>query len=405
VPEVLILADAIRSPEMRHEVPAPVGDPFLYAEENGTRHVFTNSMEAARINELGQFDVHVNEEFGIDELVESGLEPRELVAQLALRYVSGLGPKRFTVPENFPVWLADRLRAEGVELDVDQDTFDDRRRAKTGAQLAGMRRAQKAAEAAMDACRELLRRSEISGDELLLDGKQLTVERVKADMNVVFAAHDTTSEEYIVAPGAQGAVGHDMGSGPIRPGVPLVVDIFPRDNESAVFTDMTRTFVVGEVPDDIREWHRLCKEALDAAVAAIRPGVEGRAVFDLTCDIFEAAGEPTQRTKKAGETLVDGFFHALGHGVGLEVHEEPGMGRNSIKPFVAGDVVTVEPGLYRAGYGGVKAMREPLPMCPFSVEKSYEAEGPAFDCVNPRFFDAADGEPGGYRAFDLRESL
>jgi Xaa-Pro aminopeptidase len=77
-------------------------------------------------------------------------------------------------------------------------------------------------------------------------------------------------------------------------------------------------------------------------------------VFDLTCDIFEAAGEPTQRTKKAGETLVDGFFHALGHGVGLEVHEAPGMGRNSIKPFVAGDVVTVEPGLYRAGYGGVR---------------------------------------------------
>jgi hypothetical protein len=59
----------------------------------------------------------------------------------------------------------------------------------------------------------------------------------------------------------------------------------------------------------------------------------------------------------------------------------------------------------RAGYGGVKAMREPLPMCPFSVEKSYEAEGPAFDCVNPRFFDAADGEPGGYRAFDLRDRV
>src|SRR4029077_8099190 len=292
---VPIYPDSFRSADMRHAVPLGVPDPFLYAEENGTRHVFTNSMEAARINELGLFDVHVNEEFGIDELVESGLEPRELVAQLALRYVSSLCPKRFTVPENFPVWLADRLRAEGVELDVDQDTFDDRRRAKTGAQLAGMRRAQKAAEAAMDACRELLRRSEISGDELLLDGKQLTVERVKADMNVVFAAHDTTSEEYIVAPGAQGAVGHDMGSGPIRPGVPLVVDIFPRDNESAVFTDMTRTFVVGEVPNDIREWHRLCKEALDAAVAAIRPGVEGRAVFDLTCDIFEAAGEPTQR--------------------------------------------------------------------------------------------------------------
>jgi Xaa-Pro aminopeptidase len=77
-------------------------------------------------------------------------------------------------------------------------------------------------------------------------------------------------------------------------------------------------------------------------------------VFDITCDIFEAAGEPTQRTKKAGETLADGFFHALGHGVGLEVHEAPGMGRNSNKKLVAGDVVTVEPGLYRADYGGVR---------------------------------------------------
>ena len=206
----------------------------------------------------------------------------------------------------------------------------------------------------MDACRELLRRAEIRGDELLLDGEQLTVERVKADMSMVFAAHDTTADEYIVAPGAQGAVGHDMGSGPIPPSTPLVADIFPRDNASAVYTDMTRTFVVGDVPEDVREWHRLCKQALDAAVAEIRAGVEARAVFDLTCDIFEAAGEPTPRTKQPGETLADGFFHGLGHGVGLEVHEAPGMGRLADKTLVAGDVVTVEPGLYRAGYGGVR---------------------------------------------------
>ena len=269
---VLIYGDSFRSADMRHAVPLGVPDPFLYAERNGDRHVFANSMEAARLQELGLFDVHVDEELGVDELVESGVEPRELTAQLALRAVASLGLERATVPENFPVWLADRLRAQGVELDVDQELFDDRRRAKTAAQLEGMKRAQRAAEAAMDACRELLRRAGIRGDELLLDGEQLTVERVKADMNAVFAAHDTTAEEYIVGPGAQGAVGHDMGSGPIRPGTPLVVDIFPRDNASAVYTDMTRTFVVGDVPDDVREWHRLCKEALDKAVAEISAG-------------------------------------------------------------------------------------------------------------------------------------
>jgi Xaa-Pro aminopeptidase len=351
---VLIYADSFRSADMRQAVPLGVPDPFLYAEENGSRHVFASSMEAARLRELGLFEVHVREELGYDELIASGIDAREVDAQLALRAVDALGLERATVPGSFPVWLADRLRADSVELTVDQELFDDRRRVKTEAQLVGMKRAQRAAEAAMDTCRALLRRAEIVGDELLLDGEPLTVERVKADMNVAFAAHDTTAEEYIVAPGAQGAVGHDMGSGPIRPHTALVVDIFPRDNASAVYTDMTRTFVVGDVPDDVRRWHGLCKEALDAAVAEIRAGVEARAVFALTCEIFEAAGEPTQRTKKPGEPLSDGFFHGLGHGVGLEVHEEPSMGRLAHQKLVAGDVVTVEPGLYRAGYGGVR---------------------------------------------------
>ena len=351
---VLIYGDSFRSADMRHAVPLGVPDPFLYAETNGSRHVFSSSMEATRLRELGLFDVHVSEEFGIDELIESGVPRREITAQLALRSVDSLGPKRFSVPDAFPLWLADRLRADGVELEVDQELFDDRRRSKTESQVAGMRRAQQAAEAAMDTCRDLLRRAEIDGDRLVVDGEKLTVERVKAAMSSTFAAHDTTADDFIVAPGAQGAVGHDMGSGPIPPHVPLVVDIWPRDNRSAVYTDMTRTFVVGEVADDVREWHRLCKEALDRAISEIGPGADARAIFEGTCDIFEAAGEPTQRTKTPGEPLVDGFFHGLGHGVGLEVHEAPGLGQTSDKHLVVGDVVTIEPGLYRAGYGGVR---------------------------------------------------
>ena len=208
--DILICADSIRSADMRHAVPLAVPDPFLYAEADGKSIVFSNSMEAARLGALGLFEVRISEEFGIDELIAQKLPVRELRAQLAVREVSSLGTKQFSVPEGFPVWLADRLRAEGFELEVDQDLFDDRRRSKTGAQIAGMRRAQVAAEAAMDTCRDLLRRSEISGDQLLLDGEQLTVERVKGAMSATFTAHDTTSEDFIVAPGAQGAVGHDM---------------------------------------------------------------------------------------------------------------------------------------------------------------------------------------------------
>jgi Xaa-Pro aminopeptidase len=260
--------------------------------------------------------------------------------------VKGLNLESAVVPETFPVWLADRLRGDGVEITVDQTFFDNRRRAKTDAELAGIRRAQRAAEAAMDTCRELLRDRGASGN--------LTVEEVKSAMSVTFAAHGTSADDFIVAPGPQGAMGHDMGSGPIRAGVPIIVDIWPRDNESFLFCDMTRTFVVGDVPDEIREWHRLCKEALDASIATIRAGVDGRAVYDVACDVFEAAGEQTQRTKTPGQALTSGFFHGLGHGVGLEVHEEPGMGKASKLPLAAGDVVTVEPGCYRQGFGGVR---------------------------------------------------
>jgi Xaa-Pro aminopeptidase len=346
MPDVLMFADTYRSPELRHEVPLGVPDAFLYAEKDGVKHVVVSVLEGGRLADLGRFDVHLWEDFGIDELRASGRSLPEIRHELHLRAIRELGLKSAVVPETFPLWFADAVRAEGVELRVDKDFFDDRRRAKSEAELAGMRRAQRAAEAAMDAARELLRTR-------VLDGG-LTVEEVKSAMGVVFAQHGTTCDDFIVAPGPQGAVGHEMGHGPIRPGVPVVIDIWPRDNESFVYCDFTRTFVVGDIPDDVAAWHRLCKQALDRAIGEMKDGVSGRTIFDGTCEIFEAAGEPTVRTKKEGESLSDGFFHGLGHGVGLEVHEEPGLGFVVGSPLRAGDVVTVEPGCYRQGYGGVR---------------------------------------------------
>jgi Xaa-Pro aminopeptidase len=144
-----------------------------------------------------------------------------------------------------------------------------------------------------------------------------------------------------------------MGSGAIQDGEPIVIDLWPRDVRTACFADMTRTYVVGEASAEIVRYHTLCKEALDRSLAAVRPGVAGAEVFALVCDLFHEAGQPTLLTKKAGEILEDGFYHGLGHGVGLEVHEEPSLSRDP-GTIVAGDVVTLEPGLYRHGYGGVR---------------------------------------------------
>jgi Xaa-Pro aminopeptidase len=352
--DVLIYADTFRSPELRHEVPLGIPDPFLYAERDGVKHIAIGSMEIPRLRQAGGFELHPSEEFGADELVAQGLSYPEIREQVAVRAVQALGTTSAFVPETFPLRMADLLRAVGVELTPNRDFFDARRRSKVPAELAGIRRAQRAAEAGMAAARDLLRRAVPNGAGLVVDGEPLTVELVKAAIGQAFVANGSTTDDCIVARGAQAAVGHDMGSGQIQSGETVVIDVWPRDAESFCFADMTRTFVVGEIAADVAEWHRLCKEALDRAISEVKPGAIGRAIFDGSCDIFEAAGEPTQRTKQPGVPLADGFFHGLGHGVGLEVHEEPGLGLTSTTALQVGDVVTVEPGLYRQGYGGVR---------------------------------------------------
>jgi Xaa-Pro aminopeptidase len=354
VTDVLIYADPMRSPELRHEVPLGIPDPFLYVERDGSKHIVIGNMEIPRLEEMGGFVCHPYEEFGADELIAGGLDYSQLREEVAVRAVQGLEVASAAVPGGFPLFLADRLRREGVELRVDAELFDERRRVKTDAELRGIRRAQRAAEAGMSAARDLLRRAQPDGGVLRVDGDALTVEQIKSAIAQAFLREGANADEFIVSHGAQAAIGHHMGEGPVRAGETVVIDLWPRDNETACYADMTRTFVVGEIPDEIREWHRLCKEALDASIAHIADGVHGRAVFDVSCDIFERAGQPTQRTKEAGKPLDEGFYHGLGHGVGLEVHEAPGMGLASKKPLVAGDVVTVEPGLYRQGFGGVR---------------------------------------------------
>jgi Xaa-Pro aminopeptidase len=354
VADVVIYADTVRSPELRHEVPRTVADPFLYLERNGTRHIVISSMEIPLLEALGEFELHPLEEFGIDELKRNGMPSWELLDEVAVRAVRALGIERAIVPAGFPLLLADRLRATGVELTPDRESFDRRRRAKSGSELAGIRRAQAAAEAAMGAARELLRAARGNGGVLELDGEPLTSERVKAEINRTLLERRTTCEGVIVSHGPQAAVGHHEGAGAFRIGEPILIDLWPRDDESACSADMTRTFVVGDVPDEVAEWHRLCKRALDRALADIRPGVTGKSVFDGSCEIFEGAGYPTQRSKAAGEPLADGFYHSLGHGVGLEVHESPLLGMAGHDELVAGDVLAVEPGLYRSGYGGLR---------------------------------------------------
>ena len=352
--DVLIVGDTERVPELRHEVPLTIPDPFFYVERDGRRIVVIHSMEIPRIEEAGVgLEVHPIEEFGSDELLRAGLDTYAYRNELTVRVARGLGLERALVPRQFPLAVADELRTIGVELTVDQDHFDDRRRAKSESELAGIRRAQRATEAAMGEAFELLRRAEPRNGGLAVDGEPLTCELVKERIQAAFLRNGAFSADPIVSHGPQTAVGHDMGTGPIAADDVVLLDLFPQDLASACYADMTRTFAVGRVSDEVREWHRLCKEALDRAVAGVRPGVGGGDLHREASALFAEHGHPTQLTKEEGTVLEDGFYHGLGHGVGLAVHEAPSLGLIG-QELVVGDVVTIEPGLYRQGVAGVR---------------------------------------------------
>jgi Xaa-Pro aminopeptidase len=340
VPDVLIHGDTFRSPDLRHEVPVAIPDPLLYAERDGSRHVVVSALEYERVRAVDGLEARAFEDLGMDELLAQGMHRDAAELEVYVRACRELGISEAVVPWTFPLALAERLRTQGVAVTAERDLFVARRRVKTEVELAGIRRAQRACEAAMGTAKGLI-------------GEGVSCEEVRAAIERIFIEHDVFADEIIVSHGAQSAIGHEIGSGPIGAGEPVVIDLFPRDRQSGCYADMTRTFVAGEPPDELIEWHRLCKEALDLALGALRPGIRGAELHRLVCDLFHEHGYKTQLSKEPGEVLSEGFFHSLGHGVGLEVHEEPGLGRNGVE-LVAGDVVAVEPGLYRPGFGGCR---------------------------------------------------
>jgi Xaa-Pro aminopeptidase len=145
----------------------------------------------------------------------------------------------------------------------------------------------------------------------------------------------------IVAAGENGALPHaEASEREIRPGELVVFDMGAELD--GYCSDCTRTFATGEVDGEAREAYELVAEAQRTALAAVGPGVSGRDADSAARDVISAAGRG------------DEFGHGTGHGVGMEVHEAPRLSQRSEDTLEAGDVVTVEPGVYVAGRFGIR---------------------------------------------------
>ena len=352
---LLLYGDSERNAAVRHELPIAIIDPFLLGVIEGRVHIMASTLERDRIAAAAPDAIlHDVRDFGYQELMESDMSRDEMWLELTSRVAAAMGVREALADPEMPLLVADRLRADGIELTPDRAAVEARRRVKTEAELAGIRRAQRAAEAGMSAAAEMLRRAEPDGDQLRLDGEPLTAEAIRAALRNACAAQGAPAPPDVMVKSGWDGFGHDPGSGPRPVGLPITIDVWPRDEESGCWADMTRTFVVGDVPDEVRELEQIVTEAFDTARDAVRPGITGRELHGIACDVFEAAGHSTQRTGPTDDDPDGGFQFGLGHGVGLEVHEAPSLGRLGREPLVAGDVIAIEPGLWKTGLGEVR---------------------------------------------------
>ncbi|MBI2152816.1 MAG: aminopeptidase P family protein [Candidatus Rokubacteria bacterium] len=259
------------------------------------------------------------------------------------------GVQAVTVPSTFPLEYGDRLREKGIRVATRPDPFFPERLIKSEEEIAAIEETQRHTEAALDAALALLRESRIKGDQVLWRGKPLSVEDLKKVINVSLMENDCVAQHTIVACGLDGVDPHNQGAGPIRPHESIVFDIFPRSSRTCYFADMTRTVVKGKASDRLRRMYDAVLAAQLRGIELVRDGGSGQAIHEEVARVLKARGFETGPV----DGRMQGFFHGTGHGVGLDIHEPPRISR--VGPVLkAGQVVTVEPGLYYSRWGAVR---------------------------------------------------
>jgi Xaa-Pro aminopeptidase len=275
-------------------------------------------------------------------------------ARLAARMLREKSCEEARVSPRLQAAYLEELRSTGLDVEVDRDLFKLERRHKSAEEAGFIQAAQRAAEAAVVEVVRQLAGAESKEGVLWLEGRELTSERLYARAQLVLGEMGFTCPDMIIASSPGSAMGHYRGEGPIRSGGPIVIDIFPSGRSSHYYGDLTRTVVVGEITDEIRKMHAAVLQALEAGIESIRAGVACRDVHNTVCEVLVDRGYGTTTKGYEGPEGGPKMNHSTGHGVGLDVHEEPALRGPSDGPLLEGDVVTVEPGLYLLGLGGVR---------------------------------------------------
>ncbi len=261
------------------------------------------------------------------------------------------------VDRALPLLFADELQHHDVRVVCDRTLSARRRRSKDAAEVDAMRRGQRVTEDAIRMACELIADATADDSGVLRDptdaAQPLTSERVKSAITVFLAERGFVNEACIVAGGAQGADCHHSGAGPLRTGEPIIVDVFPLDTSSSYYGDCTRVVVHGQPTDDVRRMHAIVVAAKRAAIETVRAGASADAVHAAAVAVITGAGYQLGFPPEPAPPGFCSMPHGTGHGLGLDLKEPPLLDVGGPE-LVVGDAITVEPGLYAPGVGGIR---------------------------------------------------
>ena len=349
---LLLIAESYNNADMYHAIGFLFGDPVVYLRHSGGETLVCSHFERdeaaahSRVSEVISF-----EDLDYNQLLIDLGRPAAALAEATLRLVRSRGLQALTVTGDAPVYVVDHLRANGIDVYCEPEAVLAARVVKRLDEIAAIEQAQRATERAMRRAIDLIAASEPRDGLLLLDGVPLTSERLREAIDLVFLAAECQAEGTIAACGADAASPHNRGTGPLRSNQTIVLDIFPRHTQQRYYADMTRTVSKGDPGPALQRMYDTTLRAMETAFDMIRPGANGKEIDQAVCRLYEDAGYATfLRNNSYPKT---GYIHSLGHGVGLQIHEEPSLGRAD-DMLAEGHVITVEPGLYDPAIGAVR---------------------------------------------------
>lgn len=260
------------------------------------------------------------------------------------------GIKTIELGFDFPTGIYAKLKETGCNVQISQKPNCPIRRTKNIQELDCLRRSQRAAVSGMKLAVSMIASAEIGSRGRLRDAHGvLTSERVREAVQIELLKRNCSGRDIIVAGGDQATDPHERGSGALMAGEAIILDIFPRDEITGYWGDLTRTVCRGEAPTALKKIYNTVLKAQKQALKKVHSNVCGDEIHQYIVSTFEAAGFVTGESN--GKHV--GFIHGTGHGVGLDIHERPRIGRSG-EILCEGDVVTIEPGLYYPGVGGVR---------------------------------------------------